>query len=287
MKLSVKSFTWWLCILGGVVLQRRRRGSWGKRRCPGWTEVSVLGPRLSPWPGVCRQWTGEVAGALTGPAPQAGGAAGRLRCFSCCWISRGGELLQSTAGSQKAGAEEASSVMKHIVKIFFGLYINLIKQMHCVAEVRLYDNYRHNLSPPPPLQTGHLFMNLCAYVQISVRPHDGVWVAIVKERWLTTRDHSYELSVDLFLLFTNRLCKDDRDRWRKNNTQFSRNASPLSWYLTSCAVQWCLLVCRRPDEVLCVGLCITLIGNVFSYMLVQELVAMPRLKMQRKKCILK
>lgn len=31
----------------------------------------------------------------------------------------------------------------------------------------------------------------------------------------------------------------------------------------------------RPDEVLCVGLCTTLMGNVFSYMLVQELLATP------------
>lgn len=31
----------------------------------------------------------------------------------------------------------------------------------------------------------------------------------------------------------------------------------------------------RPDEVLCVGLCTTLMGKVFSYMLVQELLAAP------------
>lgn len=31
----------------------------------------------------------------------------------------------------------------------------------------------------------------------------------------------------------------------------------------------------RPDEVLCVGLCTTLMGKVFSYMLVQELLATP------------
>lgn len=38
----------------------------------------------------------------------------------------------------------------------------------------------------------------------------------------------------------------------------------------------------RPDEVLCVGLCTTLIGNVFSYMLVQVLLAAP-LKLQTQK----
>lgn len=31
----------------------------------------------------------------------------------------------------------------------------------------------------------------------------------------------------------------------------------------------------RPDEALCVGLGITLMGNVFSYMLVQELLVVP------------
>lgn len=55
-------------------------------------------------------------------------------------------------------------------------------------------------------------MNSFVYVQISVWPHGGVRVSIVKERWVTIRDHSQELPVDLFLLFTNGLCKDDRDR---------------------------------------------------------------------------
>lgn len=36
----------------------------------------------------------------------------------------------------------------------------------------------------------------------------------------------------------------------------------------------------RPDEVLCVGLCTTLIGKVFSYMLVQELFVAPLTTLQ-------
>lgn len=62
-------------------------------------------------------------------------------------------------------------------------------------------------------------MNSFVYVQISVRPHGDVRVSIVKERWVTTRDHSQELPVDLFLLFTNRLCKDDRDRRSQQKKQ--------------------------------------------------------------------
>lgn len=103
----VKRFTWWLCVLGGVILQSWWRGNWGKYRCPGGTEVSIQGPRLSPWPGVGRQWTGEIAGALTRHAPWAGGAAGSPRCFFFCWSGRRGELQQSMAGGQKAGAEES------------------------------------------------------------------------------------------------------------------------------------------------------------------------------------
>lgn len=39
----------------------------------------------------------------------------------------------------------------------------------------------------------------------------------------------------------------------------------------------------RPDEVLCVGLCTTLMGKVFSYMLVQPLVApAPPKKLQKQ-----
>lgn len=41
-----------------------------------------------------------------------------------------------------------------------------------------------------------------------------------------------------------------------------------------------LALCMRPDEVLCVGLCTTLMGKVFSYMLVQELFATPLYKLQ-------
>lgn len=97
---------------------------------------------------------------------------------------------------------------------------------------------------------------------------------------MATRDHSQELPVDLLLLFTDRLFRDNSDRSKSTKvSDVSRKA--LFRDQTSCAVQWCLLVCRRPDEVLCVGLCITLMGKVFSYMLVQELFAMPPLKMQR------
>lgn len=65
-------------------------------------------------------------------------------------------------------------------------------------------------------------MNLFVYVQISVWPHSGVRVAIVKERWLTTRDYSQELPVDLFLLFTNRLRKDDRDRISQQKEELNK-----------------------------------------------------------------
>lgn len=36
-----------------------------------------------------------------------------------------------------------------------------------------------------------------------------------------------------------------------------------------------LVLGKQPDEVLCVGLCTTLMGKVFSYMLVQELLVAP------------
>lgn len=68
----------------------------------------------------------------------------------------------------------------------------------------------------------------------------------------------------------------------KNVNCFSGNAFFLFWYPTSCAVQWCLLVWKWPDEAPCVGLCIALTGNVFSHLLVQELFAMALLKMQRR-----
>lgn len=51
------------------------------------------------------------------------------------------------------------------------------------------------------------------------------------------------------------------------------HAAFSSCCLTSCAVQWGLALCAWPDEVLCVGLCTTLMGKVFSYML--ELLATP------------
>lgn len=51
-----------------------------------------------------------AAGALTGPAPQAGGGAGCL--------SRGGGLQGSTSGHQKAGAEEASFINSSFIHSF-------------------------------------------------------------------------------------------------------------------------------------------------------------------------
>lgn len=52
---------------------------------------------------------------------------------------------------------------------------------------------------------------------------------------------------------------------------------------TSRAVQRCRTLCARPDEVLCVGLCTTLMGKVFSYMLVQQLLAVPVNKLKTEK----
>lgn len=40
-------------------------------------------------------------------------------------------------------------------------------------------------------------------------------------------------------------------------------------------MHWGLVLCKRADEVLCVGLCTTLMGKVFSYMLVPELFVVP------------
>lgn len=156
--------------------------------------------------------------------------------------------------------------------------------MHCVAEVvSLHYKWWEN-STPLPSQTPLLSTKSFVYLQMSVWPHDGLRVAIAKERWLTTRDNGQELPVHLFLLFTNRLHKDDRTRQsqQKKDNCFSRNSSFLFWYPTSCAVLWCLLVWRWPDEAPCVGLCIAFMGNVFSHLLVQELFAMPVLKMQRR-----
>lgn len=76
-------------------------------RCPGGTEVRIQGPCLSPRPGAGRQRAGEVARALTRHAPRAGGAAGSLRGFFFGRSGRRGELQQSMAGGQKAGAEES------------------------------------------------------------------------------------------------------------------------------------------------------------------------------------
>lgn len=112
------------------------------------------------------------------------------------------------------------------------------------------------------------------YLQISVWPHNGMWAAIVKERRLTTRNHGQELPVDLFLLLTNRLDKE-RGEYRHQPPIEKRSHISLLWHLTSRAVQRNLALCIRPDEVLCVGLCTTFMGNVFSYMLVQELFATP------------
>ena len=41
-----------------------------------------------------------------------------------------------------------------------------------------------------------------------------------------------------------------------------------------------LTLWMRPDEVLCVGLCTTLMGKVFSYMVVPELFGAPLNKLQ-------
>ena len=110
-----------------------------------------------------------------------------------------------------------------------------------------------------------------------------MWAAIVNKRGLTTRHHSQKLPVDLLLLFTHRL--DKQRRTMKSNHEIYKETQQLNekkphvasstGCLTSCAVQRGLALSMRPDEVLCVGLCITLMGNVFSYMLVQELLAEP------------
>lgn len=146
-----------------------------------------------------------------------------------------------------------------------------------------------SFSPMPPY-SAYFINNLImasstafVYVQISVWPHNGVWAAVVKERWLTTRNHGQKLPVDLFLLFMNRLDKHRGEQWSQQRHQMiemKSHISLLSWRLTSCAVQRCLALCMRPDEVLCVGLCTTLMGKVFSYMLVQELFATPLNKLQ-------
>lgn len=101
-----------------------------------------------------------------------------------------------------------------ITKILCRWYINLTseKEALCVTVISLYYNYQYISHFNHHRHKQRLSMNSTVYVQISVWPHSGVRVAIVKERWLTTRDHSQELPVDLFLLFTNRLRKDDRDR---------------------------------------------------------------------------
>lgn len=101
-----ETITWWLRVLRGVVLQSRWRGSWGECNCSAGAEVRVQRPHLSPCPVWCPHWAGEVAGALARHAPWAGGAAGWLWRFTCCWTRRWRELEQSAAGGQKAGAEE-------------------------------------------------------------------------------------------------------------------------------------------------------------------------------------
>lgn len=67
-------------------------------------------------------------------------------------------------------------------------------------------------------------LHLCEYVQISVWPHNGVWAAVVKGRWLTPRDHGQKLPVDLLLVFTNRLDKHKENpwnKWRNASTQWA------------------------------------------------------------------
>lgn len=59
-------------------------------------------------------------------------------------------------------------------------------------------------------------LSLFAYLQISMGSHKGVCTAVMKDSWLATRNHSEKLSVDLLLLLTDGLIKDEEKNDIKN-----------------------------------------------------------------------
>lgn len=105
---------------------------------------------------------------------------------------------------------------------------------------------RHWVPPQPPtasLYKFHFHFGTsipCLYVQISVWPNNGIWAAIVKERWLTTRDHGQKLPVDLLLLFTNRLDNFRRKMESKNGFRTNHIFSHCHGILppVQCCVEW-------------------------------------------------
>lgn len=154
-----------------------------------------------------------------------------------------------------------------------------MKRRHCCVTVAsLYYNNWYILKPPPSeTMTIHEF--ICTLTNLCVTSRRRESCHCEGKMNDHQRPQPGAACRPLSPLHKQTIQEQEREGDVNERKWLSRKA--LLWYQTSCAVQWCLLACRRPDEVLCVGLCITLIGNVFSYMLVQKLFAMPPLKMQR------